>query len=123
YAWSELGRAGNDSRARRAFENVWRTVGVHRRGLFDRMRPAAKIYPGSIYHQHPAMADFVMAYLTTHEASPSVRITSLNELARWAREGARRLIESPQPHRSGRLPASRPDWGMEVSQGRHLDGV
>lgn len=123
YAWGELARADNDANARSAFERIWRMAGVHGRGLFDRMQPASKIYPGSIYHQHPAMADFVMAYLSTSGASPSVRATSLNELRRWAREGARRMLESSQPHRSGRLPSSRPDWGMEVSQGRHLDGV
>lgn len=123
YAWGELGRAENDPEARGAFERIWRTAGVHGRGLFDRMQPAAKIYPGSIYHQHPAMADFVMAYLSMSGASPSVRATTLKELRRWANEGAQRMIDSSQPHRSGRLPGSRPDWGMEVSQGRHLDGI
>lgn len=123
YALGELSRASKDARLRRDFEKAWQAVNVHGRGLFDHAQPAVKIYPGSIYSQHPAMADFVMAYLAGAPVSPSIRKTSLSQLRDWAEGGSRRLVDSTQPHRGARAPGASPDWGMETSQGRYLDGV
>lgn len=123
YAVGELSRATRDPQLRREFEERWRAVNVHGRGLFDHLQPAAKIYPGSFESQHPAMVDFVVAYLEGTPASPSIRQTTIGELRRWADRATKSLLESPQPHRSARPPGARADWGMETSQGRYLDGV
>ena len=123
YALGELSRAEQDPQLRAEFEVKWRAVNVHGRGLFDHLQPSAKLYPGSFESQHPATADFVVAYLEGASASPSIRQTTITELRGWADRAARSLIESPQPHRGARPPGARPDWGMETSQGRYLDGV
>lgn len=123
YAASELARAEGGSSAAADFEGFWRATNVHGRGLFDDMQPWLKIYPGSLYVQHPAMSDFVMGYLQSEHAQPALRHRAVSELRRWADEAAKRFLDSPQPHRGGRSPGQRPDWGMETSQGRYLDGV
>jgi endoglucanase len=123
YAYSELARAEDRLEHRQGFERLWSAVNVHGRGLFDDMQPFVKIYPGSIYSQHPAMVDFVMAYLTGPAAAPGIRLQGTKEVRRWADEAARRVLESAQPHRGARAPGQRPDWGMDVSQGRYLDGL
>lgn len=123
YARSELARSEASAEDRKAFERLWRSVDVHGRGLFDDMQPLVKIYPGSIYSQHPAMVDFVMGYLAGPKTAPGIRHQATQEVRRWADEASKRLLESTQPHRGARSPGQRPDWGMDVNQGRYLDGV
>ncbi len=123
YAAGELSRAADDAAARSAYERLWSSVDGHGGGLFDHMQPAFKIYPGSIYSQHPAMPDFTLGYVTGPSPNAILRESTRARLDRWADDASARLLQSTQPHRSGRPPHARPDWGMDSSQGRFVDGV
>jgi endoglucanase len=123
YAAGEISRAGRDAAARADYERLWAVVDANGRGLLGRAVPAAKVYPGSIYEQHPAMLDFSLAYFTGDSPNALIRDRTRFEVERRADAAADSLIVSAQPHRSGRPPGVRPDWGMDVSQGRLLDGV
>jgi endoglucanase len=123
YAAGELSRASDDAAARGAYERLWSSVDRHGGGLFDHMQPAFKIYPGSIFSQHPAMPDFTLGYVTGPSPNAIIRESTRARLDRWADDASARLLQSAQPHRSGRPPHARPDWGMDSSQGRFLDGI
>lgn len=123
YAAGELSRAAKDTAARADYERLWAKLDPHGRGVFARVVPAAKIYPRSIYDQHPTMNDFALGYVTGESPNGLIRERTRSELERRADAAAALLLASTQPHRGGRPPRMRPDWGMDSSQGRFLDGI
>ncbi len=123
YAAGERARGGSDASLVNAYERHWAAVDRHGGGLFDHMLPAFKIYPGSILSHHPAAPDFALGYALGPTPNGLIREVTRSRLDRLAGASIERYLRSTQPHRGGRPPRARPDWGVDASQGRFLDGV
>jgi|GEM_PF-1029855 len=123
YAASELYRATGQAAYRTAFEAYWSTLNKWGGGAFDSIQVAAKIYPGAFTGYAPAMADFVMGYVTAAGSNASIVSTALSKLTTEADKAAGAVLASPLAHRHARSGGTTPDWGVDVATGRDGDMI
>ncbi len=123
YAAGELFRLTGEAAFGEAFVARWTELDDWGRGAFDHMTDMIRIYPGAFSGYAPAMADFVMGYVTAPGADPQVRSVTLEQLTRKADAATAAVLESVHAHRNGRPASSSPDWGVGVTTGRHADTI
>jgi endoglucanase len=123
YPAGELARLIGEPKFGEDFVRYWRSIDRYGRGAFDHLVDASKIYPGSFHGEHPAMADYVVGYAATGQASPEVKKVAGEQFAELARAGVSAMLESASGHRSAMPELRPPDWGQFVAQGRHFDGL
>ncbi len=123
YAASELYRATGQAGYRADFEARWTAISKWGGGAFDNFQVAGKIYPGAFTGYTPAMADFVMGYVTTAGANASIVSTSLEKLTAQADQAASAVLNSSSSFRHARSGGATPDWGVDVVTGRDGDTI
>lgn len=123
YAASELFALTAEAPFKADFERLWQNIDRYGRGAFDNVNTMPTIYPGAFTGYAPAMADFVMGYVTAAGANAEIVAITREQVEMRADAATAALLESPHAHRNGREPGSPHGWGRTVATGGQVDMI